>query len=79
MYLERINMTRNHHGKSGKLALEWCEIRLPIQVLQSGAGYYIATFDDEGPCSRESLEYFSTFEEATHTLNSGNWTQRDEP
>jgi hypothetical protein len=27
----------------GKLALEFCDEQLPLQVLESGAGYYIGT------------------------------------
>lgn len=72
-------MTSITHSKIGKLALECCNVRLPIQVLQSNAGYYIGTFDEEGPCSRESLEYFPTYQTANEALTLDLWTQRDEP
>ena len=52
--------------------------RLPLQVLRSAAGHYIGTFDD-GPVSRESVEYFPTHEAACHALNTGAWTQRQHP
>lgn len=48
---------------------------LPLQVLKSAAGYYIGTADDEGPCSRESCEYFPTRDRAAQALASGAWTQ----
>lgn len=63
----------------GKLAKEYCGVRLPLQVCQSNAGHYIGTYDDEGPCSRESAEYFQTQEEAQQALDSGDWTQRERP
>jgi len=44
--------------RSGALALAYTGKRLPLQVLRSAAGHYIGTHDDEGPVSRESVEYF---------------------
>lgn len=61
-------------SRFGQLASEG-GYRLPNQVLQSAAGFYIGTADDEGPVSRES-EYFSTHEEASNALNNGTWVQR---
>lgn len=52
--------------------------RLPLQVQRSAAGHYIGTFDD-GPVSRESVEYFPTREAARHALETGAWTQRQHP
>lgn len=49
---------------------------LPLQVYKSGAGFYIGTYDDEGPCSRESNEYFRSEKLAQEALSSGNWTQK---
>jgi hypothetical protein len=66
-------------GRYGRLAREFCGKRLPLAVLKSNAGFYIGTFDDEGPCSRESVEYFPTVEVAEKALESANWTQRLEP
>lgn len=59
----------------GQLAYEYCGIKLPLTVLRSAAGYYIGTYDD-GPCSRESNEYFRTKEIARAALASGKWTQK---
>lgn len=64
----------------GLLALEHCKKRLPLQVLKSNAGFYIGTFDsEEGPCSRESVEYFRTREQAQMALNDSTWTQKLTP
>jgi hypothetical protein len=62
----------------GSLALASVGKRLPLQVLRSAAGHYIGTFDD-GPVSRESVEYFPTREAARHALETGAWTQRQHP
>ena len=59
----------------GKLALE-AGYKLPLKVCKSGAGFYIGTWDCEGPCSRESELYYRTREEAEDALQTGNWTQR---
>lgn len=63
---------------SGLLALTYAGKRLPLQVLRSAAGHYIGTFDD-GPVSRESVEYFPTDEAARHALEIGAWTQQRHP
>lgn len=66
--------------RRGKLAYEWCGVKLPLQAMQSAAGWYLGTFDpDEGPCSRESVEYWDTQKEAEHALETGEWMQRDTP
>lgn len=53
---------------------------LPLQVCQSAAGFYLGTFSDtEGPVSRESMEYFPTREAAQLAMDTGDWTQRDNP
>lgn len=61
--------------KYGKLAKNYCGVELPLQVLKNQAGYYIGTFDEDGPCSRESVEYFPTKEAALAALETGKWTQ----
>lgn len=66
-------------SKFGQLALIWCGKRLPVQVLRSQAGYYLGTATEEGPCSRESLEYWSSETAACNALATKEWTQRDEP
>jgi hypothetical protein len=63
----------------GQLAKQY-GYRLPIQVMQSAAGFYIGTAGSDGaPYSRESCEYFPTKEAADGALATGNWTQRDTP
>jgi hypothetical protein len=61
----------------GQLAKEYTGKRLPLQVLRSAAGYYLGTADDEGPCSRESVEYWPAEGLAQSALAQGHWTQRD--
>src|SRR3546814_7158271 len=63
----------------GKLALEFGGNRLPLAVLKSHRGYYLGTYDDCGPVSRESAEYWPTEDRAEDALASGEWTQRDHP
>lgn len=63
---------------AGLLALAYVGKSLPLQVLRSAAGHYIGTFDD-GPVSRESVEYFPTREAARHALETGAWTQLQHP
>lgn len=66
-------------GRSGALALAYTGKRLPLQVLRSAAGHYIGTHDDEGPVSRESVEYFPSHEVAQRALATHAWTQRSNP
>ena len=49
---------------------------LPLPVLRSVRGYYIGTRCDEGPVSRESVEYYRDHEQAAQALENGTWTQR---
>lgn len=63
----------------GKLAAKGGE-KLALQVLKSGAGYYIGTACAEmGPFSRESKEYFKSFEAASEAFENSTWTQRMNP
>ena len=57
-----------------KLALEF-GLRLPVQILQSNAGWYLGSANEEGPVSRESLEYWPRRELAQTALTEGHWTQ----
>lgn len=50
---------------------------LEVQVLQSAAGFYIGTFSEEGPFTRESVEYIKTRDMAVAALRDGRWTQRE--
>jgi hypothetical protein len=52
---------------------------LPLQVCFSRAGYYVGTLDEQGPVSRESVEYWPTQTAADEALSSGCWTQRLTP
>ena len=63
----------------GYLALAYAGRRLPLRVCKSAVDYYIGTLCEEGPCSRESVEYFPTREAAQRALASGQWTQRLAP
>ena len=47
-----------------------CQIRLVLQVCRSAAGYYLGTYCNCGPYSRES-EYFDSREEAEKALMVG--------
>ncbi|EFB4050133.1 hypothetical protein [Escherichia coli] len=49
---------------------------LSLQVFSSVRGYYIGTQCDEGPVSRESVEYYRGHEQAAQALENGTWTQR---
>ncbi|MFI8748040.1 hypothetical protein ACIGKL_23215 [Pseudomonas sp. NPDC077186] len=63
----------------GYLALTYVSQRLPLQVRQSAAGYFIGTADHNGPVSRESVEYFRSYEAAERPLSTGHWQQRLHP
>lgn len=53
-----------------------CGIKLPFQVCQSPAGFYIGTQCSEcGPWSRES-DYFKTRELAQKALDENTWEPR---
>jgi len=49
---------------------------LPLQVLRSANGYYIGTANDDGPVSRESVEYWDSLQAAADALKNKRWTQR---
>lgn len=65
--------------KFGELARSYLNKRLELQVLQSAAGWYIGTANEEGPCSRESNEYFESRAKADDALANGNWSQKEQP
>lgn len=60
----------------GMLAELAFHVKLPLSILKSNAGFYIGTADHEGPCSRESNEYFSEREHAEFAFETGKWTQK---
>ena len=65
----------------GKLAFDIMGLRLPLEVLHSPRGFYLGTENDAGPVSRESAEYWPTYEDAERALDAGPdaWNQRNEP
>ncbi len=67
------------HSKFGLLAHEYCGKRIEVAVLRSAAGYYIGTFDEDGPVSRESNEYWPTSSAAQEALDTHCWTQKETP
>lgn len=62
----------------GVLAKQCLDVRLPLQVLESNAGFYLGTADEDGPCSRESVEYWPARGAAEQALLKGEFTQRQE-
>ena len=72
-------MTETTQQQFGKLAAQ-CGQRLPLQVYQSRASFYVGTLDAEGqPYSRESAEYWPQRAQADKALSTGTFTQRVEP
>lgn len=49
---------------------------VPLEVCYSAAGFYLGTYVDNEPYSRESAEYWTTREAAEAALAGGQWTQR---
>jgi hypothetical protein len=76
-----ISTARLVPGPKGVLAREYGHQSLPLEVLQSAAGFYLGTQQDGMPYSRESAEYWRTSAEAERALAVGEdaWTQRDHP
>lgn len=62
--------------KYGVLAAQCGEL-LPMQVLQSGAGFYLGTCTERGPFTRESHESWRTACQADTAWRKGRWTQKD--
>lgn len=71
--------TRVRAESIGYLALTYVGKRLPLQVRHSAAGYFIGTTDENGPVSRESVEYFRSYQAADQALTTGCWQQRLDP
>ncbi|MDX2265897.1 MAG: hypothetical protein NW215_13130 [Hyphomicrobiales bacterium] len=69
--------------QTGELARTFGGMTLPLEVLQSPAGYYLGTRDEDGmPYSRESIEYWRTREQAEAALvdpSRSLWTQKPNP
>jgi hypothetical protein len=65
--------------RHGHLAMQFVGRDLPLQPLESRAGFYLGTADLDGPVTRESVEYFPDREAAERALKKGDWTQRQAP
>lgn len=52
---------------------------VPLEICYSAAGFYLGTYVDAEPYSRESVEYWRKREEAAAALASGRWTQKQQP
>jgi hypothetical protein len=63
----------------GYLALTYVGKYLHLQIRRSAAGYFIGTADESGPVSRESVEYFRSYQAADQALTTGGWQQRLHP
>jgi hypothetical protein len=63
----------------GVLAQRWCGLELEVQVLKSSAGHYLGTCIPGETISRESQEYYRTYDEAQHALTNNTFTQRTYP
>jgi len=73
-------MRENTRQQYGWLAAEFGKRRLPLQVCQSAAGFYLGTKEENQPFSRKSVESWRTREEANEALLSQRkWTQRRAP
>lgn len=66
-------------ARFGLLARTYCKTELPLSILKSNAGYYIGTHSEDGPVSRESMEYWRSKAAAEQALEKGEWTQKTEP
>jgi hypothetical protein len=73
------NATQARTESIGYLALTYVGKRLPLQVRHSAAGYFIGTADENGPVSREPVEYFRSYQAADQALTTGCWQQRLHP
>lgn len=62
----------------GVLAKRRSQLDLPLDVCYGVCGYYIGTFCDAQPFTRESEEHWSRRELAATALKNGDWTQRIE-
>lgn len=67
----KINKTHPY----GLLATQ-AGFQLRITVLESRAGFYIGTSDDDGPCTRESMEYWPSRDLALAALEAEDWSQK---
>ncbi|GKS73299.1 hypothetical protein AVME950_00405 [Acidovorax sp. SUPP950] len=72
---QAMEKTDDAQQQFGLMAGQYGE-RLPLEVCRSAAGFYLGTYTDRGPFTRESLEYWRKKEQAENALATGEWTQR---
>jgi hypothetical protein len=63
----------------GKLAKQLSKLELPLDICYCARGFYIGTYCDAQPYTRESEEYWTRRELAATALKIGEWTQRTAP
>ena len=66
-------------GQIGKIALASTGKSLPLSVQKSFCGFFLGTSNEEGPVSRESVEYWPTKQLADTALQGVpgiDWNQR---
>lgn len=63
----------------GILSARYCNLKLKLCVLRSNAGYYIGTYHQGEPISRESQEYYRERTAAETALLNQTFTQRINP
>lgn len=67
----------NNPPQLGQLAMS-AGFHLPLLPLCANGLWYLGTFSEEdGPMTRESVEYFLTKDAAQAALQSGDWSQRE--
>lgn len=62
-------------GSGASPECEDCGLLVSLDVYHSGGGYYIGSYCDCGPYSRESA-YYMTYEEAWEDFQSNTWLAR---
>jgi len=63
----------------GVLAKRLSNLELPLDVCYCARGFYIGTYCDAQPYTRESDEYWPRRELAAHAMRNHDWTQRVAP
>ena len=80
-YVSReIYLPPEDHFGYGHLAKSILGQEFNLRVMNSRAGFYIGTQNNQGePVSRESVEYWRLSDDAQKALHTGSWTQKWEP
>ena len=74
-FIYKLGLRLDPTASKGGNNMAKCSKGFEIQVLQSGAGFYLGTIDDWEPNCRCSVEYYATREAAETALHTG-WTIR---